>query len=147
MSRRPTWARPQPYAADLARLCDSTLDLVHLGLGADGHTASWPPGDPVIDIADRDVAISKLYNGFVRMTLTVSIEPATAFLITGGDKEHAINELGAMGDIPASRVSVDGTDASWRSPCRCSKNSTDPRVVPAQLSCAGCRPRCRRPWR
>jgi len=102
------------YATDLARECGSVLDLVHLGLGADGHTASWPPGDPVIDVVDRDVAISKLYNGFVRMTLTVPcINRARhrVFLITGGDKEPAINELGAMGDIPASRVSVDGTDA------------------------------------
>ena len=102
------------YASDLRHLCDGTLDLVHLGLGADGHTASWPPGDPVIDVDDRDVAISKLYSGFVRMTLTVPcINRARhrVFLITGGDKEDAINALGAMGPIPASRVSVDGTDA------------------------------------
>ncbi|HNI34570.1 MAG TPA: 6-phosphogluconolactonase [Microthrixaceae bacterium] len=102
------------YASDLSRLCDGTLDLVHLGLGADGHTASWPPGDPVVDIADRDVAISKLYSGFVRMTLTVPcINRARhrVFLITGGDKEHAIGELAATGDIPAARVSADGTDA------------------------------------
>lgn len=102
------------YAADLRRLCGSTLDLVHLGLGSDGHTASWPPGDPVIDIVDRDVAITRPYNGHVRMTLTVPcINRARKrlFLITGGDKEHATNELGAMGDIPASRVSVENTAA------------------------------------
>ncbi|MGB8859910.1 MAG: 6-phosphogluconolactonase, partial [Ilumatobacteraceae bacterium] len=45
------------------------FDVVHLGLGDDGHTASWPPGDPVIDAASP-VALSALYNGFVRMTLT-----------------------------------------------------------------------------
>lgn len=102
------------YGAELARHCDGTLDLVHLGLGADGHTASWPPGDPVIDVDDRDVAISKLYNGFVRMTLTVPCVNRArhrVFLITGGDKEDAISKLAGMDGIPASRVSTDGTDA------------------------------------
>ena len=102
------------YGKELARLCDSTLDVVHLGLGSDGHTASWPPGDPVIDVVDRDVAISKLYMGHVRMTLTVPCVNRArhrVFLITGNDKEHATNELGAMGDIPAARVSVDNTEA------------------------------------
>lgn len=45
------------------------FDVVHLGMGDDGHTASWPPGDPVID-ATEPVAMSAPYNGFVRMTLT-----------------------------------------------------------------------------
>ena len=45
------------------------FDVMHLGMGDDGHTASWPPGDPVIDNTEP-VALSGLYNGFVRMTLT-----------------------------------------------------------------------------
>ena len=43
------------YATELEAVCAGVLDLVHLGLGDDGHTASWPPGDPVVD-AERDVA-------------------------------------------------------------------------------------------
>lgn len=53
------------YAAGLP----DRFDVVHLGMGDDGHTASWPPGDPVID-ATEPVAMSGLYNGYVRMTLT-----------------------------------------------------------------------------
>ena len=56
------------YAASLPE----RFDVVHLGMGDDGHTASWPPGDPVID-DDRSVAMSGLYNGFVRMTLTPAV--------------------------------------------------------------------------
>lgn len=48
------------------------FDVVHLGLGDDGHTASWPPGDPVIDSHDP-VAMCATFNGFERMTLTPSV--------------------------------------------------------------------------
>ena len=54
------------YAAELP----GRLDLVHLGLGADGHTASLVPGDPVLDVRDRLVAVTGEYEGYRRMTLT-----------------------------------------------------------------------------
>ena len=56
------------YAASLP----DRFDVVHLGMGDDGHTASWPPADPVID-SGKPVAMSGLYNGFVRMTLTPTV--------------------------------------------------------------------------
>lgn len=58
-------AAAKRYAASLPE----RFDVMHLGMGDDGHTASWPPGDPVID-STEPVAMSGLYNGFVRMTLT-----------------------------------------------------------------------------
>ena len=51
------------YAADLHAACDGVLDVVHLGLGDDGHTASWPPGDPVVDVTDADAAVVRAVPG------------------------------------------------------------------------------------
>ena len=54
------------------KLGDAPLDIVHLGIGDDGHTASWPPGDPVVDAPGR-VAVCGLFNGRVRMTMTPAV--------------------------------------------------------------------------
>jgi 6-phosphogluconolactonase len=111
--------RPMPVdAADLeaaaARYASSlpaSFDLVHLGLGPDGHTASLVPGDPVLDVSDRDVAVTGLYQGRRRMTLTYPVlerAPNVLWLVTGEDKANMVRRLQA-GDasIPAGRVSRD----------------------------------------
>ena len=98
------------YAATLQRLAGTppVLDLVHLGLGPDGHTASLVPGDRVLDVSDAEVAISGPYQGHLRMTLTYPVLDRArriVWLVTGEDKASVLPRLVA-GDvtIPAARV-------------------------------------------
>jgi 6-phosphogluconolactonase len=107
----PVWTEDLDAAAAVyADALPAELDLVHLGLGPDGHTASLVPADPVLAVQDRGVAITGVYQGHRRMTLTYpSLNRArqVLWLVTGEDKFDALRRL-REGDqsIPASWVST-----------------------------------------
>ena len=98
------------YGALLREKCGTppVLDLVHLGLGPDGHTASLLPGDPALDVTDAEVALTGPYQGHRRLTLTYPVLNAARrvlWLATGAEKQPMLARLRA-GDrsIPAGRI-------------------------------------------
>ncbi len=101
------------YAKTLETIAGSppVLDLVHLGLGPDGHTASLVPGDAVLGVTDKDVALTGVYMGRRRMTLTyptINRARRVLWLVTGGEKVPMFLRLrDADPSIPAGRVRQD----------------------------------------
>jgi 6-phosphogluconolactonase len=104
-----TGCDPRAYEAELAAVMGSGVprfDMVFLGLGEDGHTASLFPNDAALEIEDRNVALVDRPD-HRRMTLTLPVLSAArtaVFLVSGAPKQWALMELLAGGDIPAARV-------------------------------------------
>jgi 6-phosphogluconolactonase len=101
------------YADELRAVAGDpvVLDLVHLGLGSDGHTASLVPGDASLEVADRDVALAGPYQGRRRMTLTFPVidrARCVLWVVAGAEKAAMLRRL-LDGDrtIPAGRVRQD----------------------------------------
>lgn len=119
----PCRVRPMPVTAgDLraaarryAAALPERFDVVHLGIGDDGHAASWPPGDAAVLASARAVELVPAFNGWPRMTLTpraVNAARARVVLATGAAKRDVIARwLAGDASLPISAVRRAATTA------------------------------------
>ena len=85
-----------------------TFDLVFLGLGTDGHTASLFPGDPALEESHR-LVVKVARPDHHRLTLTLPLLSASklaVFLVSGAEKREALQRVLADEDLPAARVAA-----------------------------------------
>ncbi|MDX2379416.1 MAG: 6-phosphogluconolactonase [Acidimicrobiia bacterium] len=93
-------------AADYATTLPERFDIVHLGVGSDGHTASWPPGRDLPN--NSDVIAVADFRGHDRLTLTPAVVARARHrlvLVNGADKA-AVVAAWMAGDpgLPASLI-------------------------------------------
>jgi 6-phosphogluconolactonase len=110
-------ADPEAEAVRYAGLVPEQLDVVMLGMGADGHCASLFPGEPVLDITDRLVVPSRAhYAPFERYTMTFpALDRArlVVFFVLGASKADALAAIVRGEDLPSARVRPTNGSVIW----------------------------------
>jgi 6-phosphogluconolactonase len=107
-----------PSAPGAARSGAATVDLVLLGLGDDGHTASLFPGSPALLETRRAVVATEEHAGLRRLTLTLPVllgARRVLFLVSGAGKREAVRRVLREGDptAPATMVAQRPRGVTW----------------------------------